>query len=183
MWTLNSLILCKRTALRLSCIRQSGQFRFNIKHASTPAPGNQTIANLLLTQRRVSEGDSNDELQCSTLTDAWDYATYHHQCCVLQVKLSLCLTNQALRHEGVWGSGSVDPHFLDLVNSSRWVVNFTHRQLYPRERAPDTHCIGGCVKPRHGEVKILDPTGFELRPARRQSLYRLRYPGPFKALS
>jgi hypothetical protein len=24
------------------------------------------------------------------------------------------LTNKALRHEGVWGSGCVDPHFLDL---------------------------------------------------------------------
>jgi hypothetical protein len=28
-----------------------------------------------------------------------------------KVKLSLCLTNEALRHEGVWGSGCIDPHF------------------------------------------------------------------------
>jgi hypothetical protein len=33
---------------------------------------------------------------------------------VKQVKLSLCLTNLALRHEGVWGSQCIDPHFLDL---------------------------------------------------------------------
>jgi hypothetical protein len=35
----------------------------------------------------------------------------------VKVKLSLCLTNQALRYEGVWGSGYIDPHFLDLGTS------------------------------------------------------------------
>jgi hypothetical protein len=34
--------------------------------------------------------------------------------CKVKVKLSLFLTNLALRHEGVWGSGCIDPHFLDL---------------------------------------------------------------------
>jgi hypothetical protein len=29
----------------------------------------------------------------------------------VKVKLSLCLTNWALHHEGVWGSGCIDPHF------------------------------------------------------------------------
>jgi hypothetical protein len=33
---------------------------------------------------------------------------------VVKVKLSLCLTNKALCHEGVWRSGCIDPHFLDL---------------------------------------------------------------------
>jgi hypothetical protein len=33
------------------------------------------------------------------------------------VKLSLCLTNAALRHEGVWRSGCIDSHFLDLGTS------------------------------------------------------------------
>jgi hypothetical protein len=37
----------------------------------------------------------------------------------IKVKLSLCLTNQALRHEGVWGSGCLDPQFLDLGTSWR----------------------------------------------------------------
>jgi hypothetical protein len=36
-----------------------------------------------------------------------------------KVKLSLCLTNYALRHEGVWESGCIDPHFLDLGTSWR----------------------------------------------------------------
>jgi hypothetical protein len=27
-----------------------------------------------------------------------------------KVKLSICLTNEGLRHEGVWGSGCTDPH-------------------------------------------------------------------------
>jgi hypothetical protein len=51
------------------------------------------------------------------------------------VKVSLCLTNYALRHEGVWGSGCIDPHFLDLGTSWRWVVSFTPLPLYPREKS------------------------------------------------
>jgi hypothetical protein len=38
---------------------------------------------------------------------------------VWTVELSLCLTNYALRHEGVWGSGCINPHFLDLGTSWR----------------------------------------------------------------
>jgi hypothetical protein len=34
-----------------------------------------------------------------------------------KVKLSLCLSNQVLRHEGVWGSECVNPHILDLGTS------------------------------------------------------------------
>jgi hypothetical protein len=58
--------------------------------------------------------------------------------------------------------------------------------LYPRERAPGTHWIGGWVDPRAGlgdleKRKFLTVPGLELRdlgrPARSQSLYRLRYPG------
>jgi hypothetical protein len=33
--------------------------------------------------------------------------------------MSLCFTNYALRHEGVWGSGCIDPHSLDLGTSWR----------------------------------------------------------------
>jgi hypothetical protein len=51
-------------------------------------------------------------------------------------KLSLCLTNQALRHEGVWGSGYIDPHLLDLGTSWRWMVSFTPLSLYPRGKSP-----------------------------------------------
>jgi hypothetical protein len=34
-------------------------------------------------------------------------------------KLSLYLTKKALHHEGVWGSGCIDLHFLDLSTSWR----------------------------------------------------------------
>jgi hypothetical protein len=47
-----------------------------------------------------------------------------------KVKLPLCLTNKALRHGGVWGSGCIDPYFLDLGTSYSGVVSFTLRPLY-----------------------------------------------------
>jgi hypothetical protein len=56
------------------------------------------------------------------------------------------------------------------------------------ERAPGTHCIGGWVDPRASlddvkNRKFLTLPGLELqplgRPARSQSLYRLRYPGSY----
>jgi hypothetical protein len=58
----------------------------------------------------------------------------------------------------------------------------------PGERAPNTRWIGGWVKPRAGlddvgKSKFLNLPGLELRllgrPARSQSLYRLRYPGSY----
>jgi hypothetical protein len=66
-----------------------------------------------------------------------------------------------------------------------WSASRPYR-LTPGERAPDTHWIGGCVDPRTGlddleKWKFLPPPGLELRPlsrpARSQSLYRLRYRG------
>jgi hypothetical protein len=38
---------------------------------------------------------------------------------VKKVNFPLFLINQALRHEGVWGSGCMDPHFFDLDTSWR----------------------------------------------------------------
>jgi hypothetical protein len=40
------------------------------------------------------------------------------------------------RHECVWWSGCIDPHFLDLGTSWRWVDSFTSRPLYPRGESP-----------------------------------------------
>ena len=62
-----------------------------------------------------------------------------------------------------------------------WLVNATSLPIYPRER-PGTRCIGAWVEPRVG----LDgcwktrphPDSIPDRPARSESLYRLRYPGP-----
>jgi hypothetical protein len=79
----------------------------------------------------------------------------------------------------------VEPHFLDLGTSWRWSVSrpccFT-----PGERAPGTHRIGGWAGPRDGldnvNRKSLTLQGLELRPlgrpARSQSLYRLRFTKP-----
>jgi len=56
------------------------------------------------------------------------------------------------------------------------------RPLHPQGR-PDTHCIGGWVDSRAGLDgcgKSRPPTGIRSpdRPARSESLYTLRYPGP-----
>jgi hypothetical protein len=40
------------------------------------------------------------------------------------------------RYEGVWENGCIDPHFLDLGTSWRWVVSFTSLLLYPRGKSP-----------------------------------------------
>jgi hypothetical protein len=57
------------------------------------------------------------------------------------------------------GSGCIDPHFLDVGTSWRWVVNFTPRPLYTRYRLDRR--LGGpqSRSGRFGEVKILTPTG------------------------
>jgi hypothetical protein len=71
----------------------------------------------------------------------------------VKVKLSLWLTtsNYTLcRREGAWGSGYIDPHFLDLGISWRWVARFTPLALTLGERATDTHWIGGWIGPRAG---------------------------------
>jgi hypothetical protein len=90
------------------------------------------------------------------------------------------------------GSECIDPRFLDRGTNWRWVVNFTPRPLYPGERAPGTHCIGGWVYSRTclddaERRKFLTLPRLELRtlcrPARRYSLYRLRYPGSCSQLS
>jgi hypothetical protein len=101
---------------------------------------------------------------------------------------SLCLTNQALRHEGVWGSGCIDPHFLDLGTNWRWVVNFTPRPLYTWGKNHPCPLDRGCVNPGAGldDLEKILPR-FEVppvgRPARRQSLYRLSYAGSSHAFS
>jgi hypothetical protein len=66
------------------------------------------------------------------------------------------------------------------------VVSFTPLPLYPWEKTPGTNWIGGWVGDRASlddvkKRKFLTLPGLELRPlgrpARRKSLYRLRYPG------
>jgi hypothetical protein len=97
-------------------------------------------------------------------------------------KLSLCLANSAQRHLDVWGSGRIDPRFLDLGTSWRLVV----RSLYPwgkSPRYPLDRRLGGPIAGLDDVKKrqFLTLPGLELRPlgrpARSQSPYRLSYPG------
>jgi hypothetical protein len=80
-----------------------------------------------------------------------------------KVKLSLCLNNLAPCHEGIWGCGCKDPHFLDLDTSWRLVASFMPLPLYPQGNSPGytlDRRLGGTQSwsARHGEEKILDPT-------------------------
>jgi hypothetical protein len=82
----------------------------------------------------------------------------------LRVNLPLFLTNQALYHERVGGSGCIDPHFLDPDTGWRWVIRFTPRPLEPRgksSRYPLGGRLGGPQNRygRRGEEKILNSTG------------------------
>jgi hypothetical protein len=91
-------------------------------------------------------------------------------------RFSLCLTNYALRHEDVWGSGCMDPHILDLGTSCRWAVSFTSRPLYPWGESPryplDRWWLGGPHNQpgRHGEEKNIAPTGSRTPTPRPSSL-------------
>jgi hypothetical protein len=67
-----------------------------------------------------------------------------------KVKLSPCTTPYRRTEE--W---CIDPHFLDLGTSWRWVVSFTPRPLYPYGKSPRYP-----LDRRLGrEEKIPDPTG------------------------
>jgi hypothetical protein len=83
--------------------------------------------------------------------------------------VSLCLTNYALRHEDAWWSRYIDPHFLGLGASLRWVISFMPLPLYRRGKCPGIHWIGGWVGPRAGlddveKGKFLTLQVLELRP-------------------
>jgi hypothetical protein len=84
------------------------------------------------------------------------------------------------------GNGCINPHFLDLCTNWRWAVSFTLLLLYPRKKRPRYPLDRRLGGPRAGlddveKRKFLTLPGLEFtflgRPARRQSIYRLRYPG------
>jgi hypothetical protein len=87
-----------------------------------------------------------------------------------------------------YGEVDVEIHIF-LTSALAGGVSFTPRSLYPGKRAPGTSWIGGWVDARAGlddveMKKFLTLSGLELRtlgrPARSQSLYRLRYPSSFR---
>jgi hypothetical protein len=100
----------------------------------------------------------------------------------VKLKLFLCLTNWALRHEGVWESGG----FLEVGTSWRWVVSFTPRPLYHGGKYPQ-YPLGRRLcgtQNRSGfwgqekNLALPEPEFLPLvRPARSQSVYRLHQPG------
>jgi hypothetical protein len=85
------------------------------------------------------------------------------------------------RLENPEGARGIALHSLDLGARRGWLVSTMPRPLYPLER-PSIHCTVGWVDPR-ADLEVCAkprPTGIRSpdRPARRQSLYRLSYPGP-----
>jgi hypothetical protein len=80
--------------------------------------------------------------------------------------------------EDVWGSGCINPHFLDLGTSWRWVVSFMPWLPYPRgnrPRCPLHRRLGGpqSRSGSSGEKKNLAPCRDlnPCRPARALSLH------------
>jgi hypothetical protein len=81
---------------------------------------------------------------------------------IWMLKWSLCLTNYAQHHAGLWWSGCVDLSILSLEKNTS--SRFTPRPLYLPGRIPryafdrrlswPQSCPG-----RHGEVRTLDPSG------------------------
>jgi hypothetical protein len=60
-----------------------------------------------------------------------------------KANLSLCLTNYALRHEDVWGSGCIEPGFFTpAIVGGEWSYSRPGR-FTPEERPIGTHWIGG----------------------------------------
>jgi hypothetical protein len=63
-----------------------------------------------------------------------------------------------------------------------WVVNATPRPLYPPGNDPVPIVLkdGSAPEPVWTDAENLAPSGIQYpeRPARRESLYRLSYPGP-----
>jgi hypothetical protein len=102
----------------------------------------------------------------------WSWSTINYSYYCIEVKLSLCLTDQALRYEIVRENGCMDLRILDEDTSWSWVVSFTPRPLYTR--GPSTHCNRSWVRCAIGltGVKkriILCLKEMELRPLGRRA--------------
>jgi hypothetical protein len=128
----------------------------------------------ILTSFRISHNGERarrrSNAQCNApLPDSSTLRSY-----LIMVNLFLGLTNWALRREGVWGSWCIDPCFLHLGTSWRWVVSFTPLPLNPRGKRPRYSLDRRLGEPRsrskwYGEVNILDATGTRTPTARSSS--------------
>jgi hypothetical protein len=61
----------------------------------------------------------------------------------VKAKLSLCLINQALCHEYIWGSRGIAPSFLTSALDGGGQIHGP--SALPEENAPGTHWIAGWV--------------------------------------
>jgi hypothetical protein len=106
-----------------------------------------------------------------------------------EVKMKSKITPVLTKHHAMntyGGGGYLDPHFLtSALVRGEWSAS-RHFRFTSGERDPGNLWIGGRVDPNSGlnnveKRKFLTLTGLELRPlgrpARGQSLNRLRYPG------
>jgi hypothetical protein len=110
-------------------------------------------------------------------------AKIYHSMVKEKVKLPLCLTNYALCHEDVWGSGCTDPLFLTLtlVGGELSASRSTHftpwgkSPQYPLDRR-----LGGlqCWSGRCRDKKILYPTGTQTPTPRLSGPYPVAIPAP-----
>jgi hypothetical protein len=81
--------------------------------------------------------------QTTTVTAYW-FPSSHKQS---KVKVTLFLTSHHAM-ETYSRSVGIVPRILNIDIRWRWVVSFTPRSLYPGERAPGTHRIGGWMNPK-----------------------------------
>jgi len=51
------------------------------------------------------------------------------------------LLNEHHAMKAYWGNGSKAPCIVDIGIRWRWMVSFTPRSFWPRERDPGTHCV------------------------------------------
>jgi hypothetical protein len=93
-----------------------------------------------------------------------------------KVNLSLCLTNYALHHKGVWGSGCIDPHLFDL--DTGWSGQLHTPAALSRGKEPRYPFDKRLVGPRAGldyVEKILDPNRTRTPTPRSSSPIASRY--------
>ena len=111
-----------------------------------------------------------------TLVTAPDWLLTVKLCTLIQA-LRLCTGRTAYR-----GSRGVALLLLDHATWKGWEVSVTPWPLFTPMKRPGTHCTGGWVGPRvdldRWVISCRTGTRSRDRSARRQSLYRLSYPGP-----
>jgi hypothetical protein len=80
----------------------------------TEDSGNVIISSAVTAHRMTDLNLKHSKCALGSICNTENGSLYSYKS---KVKLSLCLTNQALCHEGVWGNGCIDPHFLEFGTS------------------------------------------------------------------